>query len=314
VIDEPAGGIRGHPRLAALLGASCLSFSGIFFRLSGTSPSTATVFRCLYAVPFLIPLTRREERRNGPRSNDERLLAAIAGIFFAADLILWQHSVQQVGAGLATVLANMQVVLVALAGWALLGERPARRTFAGLPLVIGGAILISGVFDRQAYGENPVLGVVFGLGAAISYAGYLLVIRRANRDGRRTFGSLLDASATAAVAAAVAGFVLGDLDVLPSWPAHGWLLAAAVSSQVVGYGLINLSLPRLPAALTSVLLMVQPGMTVVFAGLLLGEAPSAIQLLGVAAILAGVVVAAGRRTPAGPTGTEAVSMPPVHTG
>jgi drug/metabolite transporter (DMT)-like permease len=295
VIDEPGNGIRGHPRLAALLGASCLSFSGIFFRLSATSPSTATVFRCLYAVPFLIPLTRSEDRRIGPRSRQERLLAMGAGVFFAVDLVLWQHSVQQVGAGLATVLANMQVVVVALVGWALLGERPPGRTFMGLPLVIGGAVLISGVFDRQAYGEDPQLGVVFGLGAAISYAGYLLVIRRANRDGRRTFGSLRDASAAAGIAALIVGLFLGDLDLVPSWPGHLWLLAAAVSSQVVGYGLINLSLPRLPAALTSVLLMVQPVMTVGVAGVLLGEAPSPIQLLGVAAILGGVILAAGRR-------------------
>jgi len=82
---------------------------------------------------------------------------------------------------------------------------------------------------------------------------------------------------------------------VPSWPAHGWLIALALISQVAGYGLINLSLPRLPAVLTSVLLLAQPIATLIFSGLLLGEAPSGLQLGGVTLILGGVLLAAVRR-------------------
>ncbi len=71
----------------------------------------------------------------------------------------------------------------------------------------------------------------------------------------------------------------------------------ALTSQVAGYGLINLSLPRLPAAVTSVLLLIQPVITVVAAAILLGERPSTLQLLGVAALLVGVVIAAGPGRP-----------------
>jgi drug/metabolite transporter (DMT)-like permease len=220
-------------------------------------------------------------------------MAIGAGILFAFDLILWQHSVNEVGAGLATVLANMQVILVALAGWVRLGERPAARVFIGLLVVVGGAVLISGALDRQAYGVDPLLGVVYGLGSAASYAGYLMLVRAANREGRRPFGSLLDASTAAAGTALLAGVVIGDLNLVPSWPAHGWLLIVALTSQVVGYGLINLSLPRLPAVITSLLLMSQPAVTVVLAAGLLHEAPSTIQLGGVGLILVGVAVASG---------------------
>jgi drug/metabolite transporter (DMT)-like permease len=85
-----------------------------------------------------------------------------------------------------------------------------------------------------------------------------------------------------------------------------WLLVVALTSQVAGYGLINLSLPRLPGAVTSVLLFAQPLITVIAAAVLLGERPSALQLLGVIALLLGVLVAAGagrrsnvRATPGG---------------
>ncbi len=292
--------LGSSPRLAAVLGAVAISFSGIFYRFSGTSPSTATAFRCAYALPFLGLLMRHEDRQSGGRSRHERLISAGAGVFFASDLVLWSHSVQQVGAGLATVLANMSVVVVGLAGWVLLGERPSTRTFAGLPLVLLGAVLISGAFDRSAYGANPALGVVFGLGAAVCYAGYLLVIRRGNRDGRHPFGSLFDASWAAALTAVGLGLLGGDLDLVPSLPAHAWLFIVAITSQVVGYGLINVSLPRLPVVVTSIILLLQPVTTIVFAWLLLAEAPSPIQLGGVVLVMSGVVVAAGGRRSRGP--------------
>ncbi len=288
-------GIARRPRLAALVGATFIAFSGIFFRYSGQSPSTATVFRCLFALPFLAVLAAREPGSAEPLDRRRRVLVVLAGAGFAVDLIAWQHAVLLVGAGLATVVANFQVVIVAAVSWLLLGERPDRRFLAGIPAVLVGAVLISGVLDRSAYGSDPVLGVLFGILSAIAYSAYLLLIREGNRGGHRTWGSLRDASAASAVVALVAGLAIGDLDLVPGAIPLGWLLVVALTSQVAGYGLINLSLPRLPAAVTSVLLLAQPVITVVAAAILLGERPSPLQLLGVAALLGGVLVAAGPR-------------------
>ena len=85
-------------------------------------------------------------------------------------------------------------------------------------------------------------------------------------------------------------------DLAPAWPSAGWLILLALSSQVVGWLLISTSLPRLPAALTSMILTVQPVGSVVLGILLLGEDPTVLQLCGAALILAGLVaLAAGRR-------------------
>ena len=108
------------PVLAALVGAFCIAFSGILFRLAHVSPSTGAFFRCLWALPPLWWLARREDSRYGPRSPRARLLGAAAGAFFAVDLVAWHHSVEEVGAGLATVLGNLQVVLVGPIAWLLL--------------------------------------------------------------------------------------------------------------------------------------------------------------------------------------------------
>jgi drug/metabolite transporter (DMT)-like permease len=284
--------------LLALAGALAIAFSGILVRLANVEPSTAAFYRCAYAVPFLIPLAVWERRTFGPRQRGQARLAWIAGLFFAADLVLWHHAIAAVGAGLATVIANTQVVIVGLTAWVLLGERPSGRLLSAVPVVLTGVVLISGVVGADAYGDRPGLGVVLGIATALAYSGFLLVLRAGNRDPRRPAGPLLDATIAAALGSAVAGVGLGELDLAPSWPAHGWLLLLAVSAQVIGWLLITASLPRLPAAVSSVLLTAQPAATVLLAILLVGENPSVVQLAGVLVVIAGVASVAGRRQPA----------------
>jgi drug/metabolite transporter (DMT)-like permease len=282
--------------LPASAGALLIAFSAIFVRLAQVSPSTATVFRCAYALPLLGVLAAREHRRYGPRPAAARRASLAAGLLFAMDLTFWHHSIAAVGAGLATVLANVQVLFVALLAWALLAERPDRRTLACLPLMLAGIVLISGAIGAGAYGTNPPLGALYGLCTALAYAGFLLLLRRGNQDLHRPAGPLFDATAVAAVAATVGGVFLDGVDPLPPWPAQGWLALLAITCQVIAWLLISVSLPRLPAVLTSALLLLQPVGAVLLGVVLLGEAPSPIQLTGVAAVLAGVLIVTTARS------------------
>src|SRR5438093_8328533 len=117
-------GIGQRPVLAVLVGAVAIAFSGILFRLSHVSASTGAFYRCVFALPPLWLLARLETRRFGRPIRRAVGLAWVAGAFFAADLVLWHNGIEQVGAGLATVLGNTQVVMVGLLAWAILGERP----------------------------------------------------------------------------------------------------------------------------------------------------------------------------------------------
>ena len=281
--------------LAAVLGAGSITFSGVLVRLANVEPATAAIFRCVYALPILGLIALIERRRYGPQPAAQLRLAMLAGIFFALDLVIWHHTIGLVGAGLATVLGNTQVVFVALLAWWVLGERPPRRTLLAMPVVLAGVVLISGVIGKGAYGVNPGLGVITGLVVGVSYAGFLLILRHGNADLRRPAGPLFGATLVGGVVSLLMGIPLGEVDLVPSWPAHGYLLALALSSQVVGWLLISVSLPRLPAALTSVILTLQPVGAVLLAMILLGEAPSWVQLIGAGTILAGLLLATLRR-------------------
>jgi drug/metabolite transporter (DMT)-like permease len=280
----------GRPGLTAVAGALTIAFSAILVALSHATPSTAAIFRCAYALPILGALAWWEDRRFGPRR--DRHLAIPAGILFAIDLIAWHHAIEDVGAGLATVLGNLQVVVVPFLAWATLGERVPRRILYSLPLVCTGIVLISGALEHGAYGADPARGVLFGVVTGFAYGGFLLVLRHGSQDLRRPAGPLFDATVVATVAAILGGVVLGEADLVPTWPAHGWLALLALSSQVVGWLLITVSLPRLPAALTSMTLTIQPIGSLILGAIILGEQPSALQLAGGAGILAGLVATA----------------------
>ena len=274
-----------------MLGALVIAFSGILVRLAEVSPSTAAFFRCAYALPVLALLAWLEDRRYGRRPLRERVPLWVAGLMFAADLTFWHHSIEAVGAGLATVLGNIQVLLVGLIAWVALGERPDNRALAAIPVVFAGVVLISGVVGEGAYGDDPLMGVVFGLLTAITYALFILILRQGNVDVRRPAGPLFDATLGGAVFSALGGILVGDIQWTPGLESQAWLVLLALSSQVLGWLLISVSLPRLPALLTSILLMLQPVSTVFLAALLLSEAPSSVQLAGVAIVIAGVAVA-----------------------
>lgn len=287
------------PLLAALVGAVAISFSAVWFALADVGPVTGSFFRTGYALPVLFLLwwrTRGRDRRS-PRA---RVLAGLSGLLLGADFITWHLSIDHIGAGLATLLANTQVVGVAVLAWLLLGEKPAREVMVAIPLVLGGVGLVSGLGQENTFGTDPLLGTVFGLAAGMFYAVFLLAYRRSNQVQAPAAGSLLDATAGAFVASLVAAPVLGGFEVVPSWPAHGWLLALALGSQVFGWLAIGYALPRLPAAETSTFILLQPVLTMVWGAVLFTERPSLLQLAGAALVLGGVGMVAtvsARRRP-----------------
>jgi drug/metabolite transporter (DMT)-like permease len=272
--------------LAAVIGVLVISLSAILVRLSGVSADTSAFFRTLYALPVLFFLWIGF----GPRRRSWRLqgLSLVAGILLGIDLAVWHRSIAWLGAGLATVLGNTQVIFVGLGAWLLQGERPRRPMLVAAPVAFLGITLVSGLGRSDAYGENPVAGTLFGLLTGIAYAAFLLVFRRSSRADEAPFGAFFVCTIGAVLATGTIGGLSGDLDSSWAWPAHGWLIALALGSQVTGWLLIAYALPRLAALETSILMLIQPMATVLWGRLVFAEDLSTIQWLGVGLVLFGV--------------------------
>ncbi|MDE3155489.1 MAG: DMT family transporter [Acidobacteriota bacterium] len=273
--------------LLALLGIIGISFSAVFVRLAGVSPITATFFRTAYAVPVLAAGWLAVRRRDD-RTRRERAMAFAAGLVLAVDLSLWHWTIDLIGVGLSTVIANVQVVFVGLAAWALHRERPSRIAFPTIAVILLGVALISGLDRPDAYGSHPVAGSITGVLAGVSYATFLLIFRSSNRRLAPSVGPLLDATVGAALGALVISPFDPGFSLAFVWPAHGWLITVALVSQVGGWLLIAAALPRLPALETSVMLLLQPVGAVCWGLLIFAEDLSRLQWTGVGLVLAGV--------------------------
>jgi len=259
----------------------------VWVRLAAAPPETAAFLRMAYALPALL-LLWLPMRRGDRRSRRERLLAVAAGGVLAVDLAFWHRSIGLIGAGLATVLANTQVVFVGVAAWLLHRERPTLLARALVPAVFAGVALISGLGMPDAYGIDPVMGAVCGLLTGVSYSAFLLVFRASNRVLAPAVGPLLDATIGAAGASLIIGLADGGLRVDLAWRAHLWLAALALGSQVLGWLLIARALPRMAALDSSVLLLLQPLAAVLWGHLVFAETMSPVQWAGVVLVLAGV--------------------------
>jgi len=280
---------KRRPVLLAGLGAACISASAVLIKLADAGTATTAFYRCFLALPVLVTLAAAEQRRHGRRRLAPRLGALLAGAFLAVDLVLWNHTIAEVGAGIATVLGNLQVLFVALAAWLLFRERPHRGFLIALPVVMAGVAGVSGLADGAAGGGHPLAGIGYGIGTSVAYAGFLLILRRTSGGTAHVAGPLAEATVGAAAGSLLLGLVFGGLQLAIGWPSFWWLLLLSLTSQTIGWLLITSSLPRLSAAVSSLLLLLQPAAALVLAAAVLGERPSVLQLAGALLVCCGVL-------------------------
>ncbi len=250
------------------------------------------VYRCALALPVLGVLALVEARRSRRRPWASRGYAFVAGLLLAVDLVMFNHTIIDVGADVSTVIGSMYVPFVATLAWVLLRERPSGGYLVTLSVVIAGIVLASGVIGGSGPGHNPGAGILFGVAASFAYAGYLLILRHASADTTHVAGQLFDATAGATAGTLIFGLTLGGLQLAVPLRAIGWILVLSMVVQVAGWILITASLPKLPAALSSMLLLLQPALALLLGAIVFGELPTAIQWSGVVIASGGVAAAA----------------------
>ena len=135
-----------------------------------------------------------------------------------------------------------------------------------------------------------MLGDGLGLATAVFYAAYMLAVKKLRADFST---ATVMAWSTAAGAIVLLPLALISGESIVATTAAGWgvLLALALISHVGGQGLIAYALAHLPAAFSSVSLLLQPVAAALLAWLILSEALGLLQALGGAVVLAGIAIA-----------------------
>lgn len=276
--------ITERPVAAAAVGALGVSTSGLFVALSTTSPGTASFFRCVFALPVLIPLAVAERRHRGEPTARQHRWAAAAGVLFAADALFWTQAIYEVGVGLSAVLVNTQVVMVPLLARLIDREPLSTRFVALLPVVTLGTVLTGGIFESGVTGTAPLAGTIHSALAALCYSAFLFLLRRGGPD-QPPVQSYVTTIGSAACAAPIGGALTGGVTLAPGWGPAGWLVLTAICGQVLGWLLVALSSPLLRVEVSSALLLLTPIGALLLAAVFLGQVPSVLQVIGCVLIL-----------------------------
>jgi drug/metabolite transporter (DMT)-like permease len=269
---------------ALLLGNVVLAFGPWLVRLSDVGPVAVGFWRLFLALPFLWVVARvAGQEPHWPR----RRLVAIVGagaLFYALDLAAWNAGILMTKLGNATLFGNSGSFVFAIYGLILAHRAPSLKQGGALLLALGGAaLLMSGSYELS---PKNFAGDLLTLCAGLFYGGYLIFVERARMSLKPM--PLLFLSTTFSIPLLLLiSFGLGER----MWP-HDWtpLLIFALSSQVLGQGLLVYSIGTLPPLVVGLGLLTQPAISAAIGWLVYRETLSPTDFLGAAAIAAALVL------------------------
>ncbi len=278
---------RNIPIFQVVSGAFLISFSGIFVKLADVSPTASGFYRVFFGSIFLLCATVwfKDYKK---LTSAELFLIIFCGFVFAIDLFFWHVSIMYIGPGLATLLGNFQVFLLAATGIFFFGERVRPRFVAAIPLAIIGLLMIVGVNWNNLENEYKT-GVYLGLLTAICYTAFLLSLRKIQSDERHSqYFSLMIVSLSCAVFLGMKMLLTGDSFAIPNVQSLSALLGLGLFSQTIGWVLIANAMPNIRASFTGLILLLQPSLAFIWDVLLFKRPTDIFNWIGVVVTLAAI--------------------------
>ena len=278
--------------VSLIFGAVIIALAPIFVRLSELDPIATAFYRMALALPFFIfwgAISQRWGQKVAWRHAflPKKRLTWLAGFCFAGDLALWHWSIHFTSVANATLMANLAPIFVTLFAFVVFRHRFKLSFLLGIAAALIGAVLL--IQGGLSFGTGSLLGDGLGIATAMFYAGYILAVSELRKE-ESTFSVML--STTWVSTLFLLPLMLAtESNVLPtSSNAWGVLVLLALLPQCLGQGLIAYGMAHLPAAYSSISLLVQPVAAAILAWSLLNEGMGPVQVLGAIVVLAAIAV------------------------
>jgi len=278
-----------HPLIMIVIGVIGISLSSIFVKFSSAPSAVTAAFRLLWTVLLLTPAalgnkqTRAEIRRMGRRNV---CLSALSGVFLALHFWTWFESLKHTSVASSTTIVCTEVVWVSLGYWLFMKGRLSLKAVCAIAVTLVGSVMIA-LGDSQAQGAH-LYGDLLALLAAVAVAVYVLLGKAVRARLSTTAYTYVVYVACAAVLCGISAaqgqalFAYG-----PGAVVVGLLLA--VFSTILGHSIFSWCLKYFSPSFISASKLCEPVAASVLAGLLFGEMPGLMQVLGGAMILGGVL-------------------------
>ena len=269
---------------ALLFGNAALAFGPWMVRLADVGPVAAGFWRLALALPFLFLAARIARQAPHRPSRAITITILVAAVFYSLDLASWNAGIRMTKLGNATLFGNSGSFVFAIYALWLAHQRPSLRQIAAIALALGGAALLM----SSSYELSPknFTGDLLTLLAGLLYGGYLIFVER-GRTSLEPLPLLIVATIFSIPILLVISLGLGE-QIVP----HNWtpLLIFALSSQVVGQGLLVYSIGTLPPLVVGLALLTQPAISAAIGWLAYRETLSVADLVGAIGIAAALVL------------------------
>lgn len=270
---------------ALVLGNALLALGPWAVREADSGSVSAGFWRLALALPLLLLIARISGERLSAIPRRSILWVALAGVFFALDLSSWHVGIEFTRLGNATLFGNSGSLVLMVWGFFLLRRWPRIREAAALLFAAGGiAILLGRSLDVSA---ATLGGDMLCMLAGLLYAFYLIILQRA-RSNIGPWGILLIASIAGLPVTAGIAALRGE----PFWP-QDWtpVIALALSSQVIGQGLLVYSLGYFRPLVIGLALLTQTAVAVLAGWVVFGETLGLQDSLGMVLLAVALVLA-----------------------
>jgi drug/metabolite transporter (DMT)-like permease len=278
---------RGYGLL--VLAVLCVSVGSIFVRLAN-APALAVAFNRIFLASVVVAAFAAPSlARTWPAlSARHRLVLLASGISLGVHFATWIASLSFTSVAASVLLVNTAPLFTLFFSWWFLGERASTAVLIAMGVALTGAALIA-AGDWGDGGAASLKGDALAVAGAVTLSLYH-VIGRGLRDALPLPAYVLGVWATAAATLAV-------LAASARVPVFGYprrtfalFLALAIVPTVIGHGLVNRSLRRIPAPTVGLFLLGEPIAASLLAYAVFGETPGPLTIAGGVLVLAALAL------------------------
>jgi drug/metabolite transporter (DMT)-like permease len=278
-----------------LAGAFLISFSSVCVKVADVGPTTAMFYRFLFGFVALgaVALWRKDKIWQG---RQPMAWAIAGGVLFSLDLFFWHRSINYVGPGLATILANFQVFSLAVIGIVFMGEKLTWNLVVAIPASLVGLFMILG-WDWSVLDATYRLGIIYGLITAASYTVLTLVLRTSQSLFKKLSPSVNMAwvCLIGGVVASVGIRPSGETFSIPNSQTVIALLAYGTLVSGLGWSFISKGLPGMPASRAGLVLILQPTLAFIWDVVFFARPTTVVQGIGAVLTVSAIYLGTLRR-------------------
>ena len=277
-----------------LIGAILISFSSVMVKLANVPPDVAGFYRLFVGEIGMTAILWKI----GKIKNFTKHIwkwSFLSAVFFSLDFMCWHRSIGLIGPGMATMLANFQVIALAGVSMVILREKLSWSLLTAIPMALVGLYLMVGV-QWTSFAPDYQLGVIFGLLTALFYALYLLNLKYSLTKAGA------DPLAMAAAVALLTGLILGlfalgqgNSFIIPDTRSILALAALALICHAMGWFLITRGIQMVRTSLVGLILLLQPTLSYVWDLIFFDKPTNPVELTGVGLALMAIYLGSLKR-------------------